>query len=70
MAMFVRMVDGVSLFPFIQNLIIDHEEPEEHEVIASKIFYFFMSFRTFMVKIKHFINFQKLTGWSMEVLVG
>jgi hypothetical protein len=27
--------------------IIDHEEPEEHEVIASKIFYFFKSFMIF-----------------------
>jgi hypothetical protein len=45
----------------MQTSIIDHEE---HEVLPSKIFYFFMSFMIFMVKISHFKNFRKLTGWS------
>jgi hypothetical protein len=38
------------------------------KVMQSKIFYFFMSFMTFMVKINYFKNFQKLTGWLMAVL--
>jgi len=38
-------------------------------LLPSKTFSFFMSFMTFMVKIKHFNNFRKHMAWSMEVWI-